>query len=95
MGIGGPVQNVKTLANDPTRVGGAAQRAVGAGKPPHYIGAPGQDRSRNWPAIQETKQKEPQAVKNHARKFVVFFCPLEAMARARAQFPAAFHLDLT
>ena len=38
-----------------------------------YVGAVGQDRSRGWPTIQQTKEKKPKHVADHTRKIVIFF----------------------
>ena len=38
-----------------------------------YVGAVGQDRSRGWPAIQHSKERQPQHVSEHTRKIVIFF----------------------
>ena len=38
-----------------------------------YVGAVGQDRSRGWPAIQHSKERQPQHVSEHTRKILIFF----------------------
>ena len=38
-----------------------------------YSGAAGQDRSRGWPTIQGTKEKQPHQVLHHTKKIGIFF----------------------
>ena len=47
-----------------------ATKAVGE-RP--YSGAAGQDKSRGWPAIQSTKEKNPEVVIDRTKKVVIFF----------------------
>ena len=49
---------------------GLANRAVGE-RP--YSGAAGQGKSRGWPAIQSTKEKNPEVVLDRTKKVLIFF----------------------
>ena len=50
-----------------------SQACVGVGQDSYYVGPAGQDRSRGWPVIQHSKERQPQHVSEHTRKILIFF----------------------
>ena len=55
-----------------------SQACVGVGQDSYYVGPAGQDRSRGWPVIQHSKERQPQHVSEHTRKIVIFFGSTES-----------------
>ena len=60
-----------------------SQAMVGVGQDSYYVGPAGKDRSRGWPVIQHSKERQPQHVSEHTRKILIFFGSTESRRSLR------------